>query len=57
MSLYLRLWSLSLLISLHKEVHSFLQSIESRLSEIKRWGAGLSIWELGQGLDYFYDLL
>ncbi|RLM91882.1 chitinase domain-containing protein 1 [Panicum miliaceum] len=34
-----------------------LMSLSLCLDEARNWGTGLSIWEIGQGLDYFFDVL
>lgn len=41
----------------HVVFYPSLMSIAMRLQEAISWGAGISIWEIGQGLEYFFDIL
>ncbi|WOG86814.1 hypothetical protein DCAR_0206032 [Daucus carota subsp. sativus] len=41
----------------HVVFYPSLLSIAERLRVAHTWRAGISIWEIGQGLDYFFDIL
>ncbi|KAM3344596.1 chitinase domain-containing protein 1 [Capsicum galapagoense] len=41
----------------HAVFYPSLMSLAMRLQEALSWGAGISVWEIGQGLEYFFDIL
>ncbi|RKP02876.1 hypothetical protein CXG81DRAFT_24476 [Caulochytrium protostelioides] len=34
-----------------------LYSLAQRMARVRAWGVGVALWEIGQGLDYFYEIV
>ena len=41
----------------HEVWHPTLKALAERLGHLRQLGVGVALWELGDGLDYFYDLI
>ena len=41
----------------HEVWHPTLKALAEHLGHLRQLGVGVALWELGDGLDYFYDLI
>ena len=41
----------------HSVYYPSLKGLAERLGMLRGLGVGVALWEIGQGLDYFFDLL